>query len=166
VTKFDDLCSAYASANVRENQHRQDAYSFAGELAQRYKGFLEIPDDCFQLWPTDKEIKGGMKYTPMGAVHLGEDSFWHLGLILTFSVSPGTYPKQQIMLHFRFKEVAEKKYLITISEDGGQHTLTCGVESEFNTFFEFLQKELAAWFNDGLKRFLNQDDSSRHIGFV
>lgn len=166
MTKFDELCSAYKKSRENYFSFRDDGFEFARELMSRYKAFLGVPSDYFHFLPTDQPVKPGTTYSIFGAIHLNDDTYWRLGLRLTLFSAPNEYPQQPVLVIFRFKKTDEKKYQVKISEEDLGHEISCGNETEFKAFFEFLQQQIVAHFEAGLQEFLEQSAPLRTIGFV
>lgn len=166
MTRFDELCFAYRTSREKFFSYREDGFMFAGDLVSRYQKFLGVTNDCFVFVPTDKPAKPETTYTLFGAIHLNDDTYWHLGLQFTLFTAPNAYPQQPVLIVFRFKKIGEKKYHVKISEEDSGHEITCGNEAEFNAFFDFLQQQIVAHFEDGLQEFLEQSAPLRTIGFV
>ena len=166
MTKFDTLCTAYKTSRKTNFSYRDEGINFARELIAKYIKFLEVPEDYFRFVPMDETPKSNTTYSLFGAIHLNDDTYWHLGLQLTLFTAPNEYPRQPILIVFRFKQIADKKFEVKISEEDSGHQISCGIESEFNDFFEFLQKQIVASFEDGLQEFLEQSAPLRTIGFV
>lgn len=166
MTKFDELCAAYKTSRETYFAYRNDGFKFAMELMSRYKEFLGVQSEYFRFVPADETPKPDTTYTIPGAIHLNDDTYWHLGLLLTLFTAPSEYPQQPVLIVFRFKQISGKKYQLKISEEDTGHEITCGDESQFNMFFEFLQAQIVVHFENGLQEFLEQSAPLRTIGFV
>ena len=153
--------------NSRETyfEYRNRGFNFAGELIRRYVEYLGIPNEQFRFVPLDEDPKPNTTYTLFGAIHLNDDSFWHLGLQITIFTAPNEYPQQPLLIKFMFK-ASENGYLIRISEDDPGRNISLGNEKEFLAFFDFLQTMIQQSFETGLQRFLEQSAPLRTIGFV
>lgn len=165
MTKFSDLCTSYKTSRETYFEYRNRSYDFASELIRRYVQFLGIPNEQFRFVPLDEVPKPNTTYTLFGAIHLNDDSFWHLGLQITIFTAPNEYPQQPLLIKFLFKE-AENGFRILISEDDPGHIIHLGNESEFLAFFDFLQHTIQQSFETGLQRFLEQSAPLKTIGFI
>ena len=166
MTNFNTLCSAYKTSRETYFSYRNEGLDFARELIAKYIKYLEVPEDFFRFVPTDETPKPDSTYSLIGAIHLNDDTYWHLGLQLTLFTAPNEYPRQPILIVFRFKKIADSKYEIKISEEDSGNQISPGVESTFNDFFEFLQTQIVASFENDFQEFLEQSAPLRTIGFV
>jgi hypothetical protein len=165
MSKFSDLCASYAASRNTYFAYRDQSYAFARELISRYIAYLEIPEKNFRFEPLDKDPKPGSTYSLPGAIHLNEDTYWHLGFEVTLFTAPNEYPQQPVLFSFMFKG-AKDAFHIRISEDDAGHLIHPGNESEFTAFFEFLQRQVQRSFETELQCFLEQSALPRKIGFI
>ena len=80
MTKFDTLCTAYKTSRKTNFSYRDEGINFARELIAKYIKFLEVPEDYFRFVPMDETPKSNTTYSLFGAIHLNDDTYWHLGL--------------------------------------------------------------------------------------
>lgn len=165
MSKFSDICTAYSTSRTTYFEYRDRSFSFAGELIRRYVQYLEIPAERFRFVPLNEEPKPNTTYTLAGAIHLDDDTYWHLGLQIMIFTSSNAYPQQPVLIRFMFK-AAEGGYHIRISENDDGHVIHAGNETEFTTFFDFLQLQIRQNFLTGLQCFLEQSAPLRTIGFI
>lgn len=142
MTKFDELCTTYRTSCEPHIEYRRNVLDFANDLIRRYKKFLGVPCDFFRVVPADETPNPDTKYTTLSAIHLNDDMYWHFGLQLT--LDPNEYPQHSVLIVFRFKQIEDHRYQLKISEQDAGHEITCGNDSEFSKFFEFLQGQIIA----------------------
>ncbi|MDS3859226.1 hypothetical protein RIF25_00255 [Thermosynechococcaceae cyanobacterium BACA0444] len=105
------------------------------------------------------------KYTLFGAMHLDDDTFWHIGLQITLFTAPNEYPQQPVLIRFMLK-AENDGYRVKITQTDKGHLLHAGNDAEFSGFFNDLQQIIRKNFEVGLQHFLEQSASLRTIGFV
>ncbi|MBU2840921.1 hypothetical protein HF670_15600 [Acidithiobacillus thiooxidans] len=165
MTKFLDLCNSYKISRETYFKYRDRSFLFARELIRRYADYLGIPEEQLRLVPLNEEPNPNKTYSLFDAIHLNDDSFWHLGLQITIFTAPNQYPRQTLLITFLFKET-DSGFRILISEDDPGHIINTGNESEFLAFFDFLQDTIQQNFETGLQRFLDTSAPLRTIGFI
>jgi len=166
MSKFGELCHAYKVSRDKYFSYRDESFEFARELIGLYTEYLAIPKEQFKFIPLDEEPTPNSTYSLFGAIHLNEDTYWHLGLQITIYTSPNIFPHQPIMIRFMFKKSQDNKYFVKISDSDPGHNIEQGNKPQFIAFFDFLQDQIRSHFEDGLQEFLEQSAPLRTIGFI
>ena len=92
VTKFDELCAAFAESRSKFFKYRDECLGLATKLISGLVQYLEIPRDCVSFVPLDKEPEPDRQYHIIGAMHLDDDTFWHVGVQLRIYEAPNVSP--------------------------------------------------------------------------
>jgi hypothetical protein len=134
-----------------------DVYSF---LAHGFVGFCEIPDDLVSFSPVNKEEEREKKYSPIEAMHIGDDGYLHCGLRIILFEAPNVFPHQPIVIDLCLTELDEK-IMVKVSGSDKPRQLHLNNEGECSSFYEHLV--------DGVKRYFSSaphfDSSLKKIGF-
>ncbi len=166
MSKFGELCKSYKTSRDNYFSYRDESVGFARELMDKYIEYLQVPKENFKFVPLDKDPKPDTRYSLFAAIHLNNDSFWHLGLQITIYSALNEFPQQPILVRFMFKKTDKNTFSIKISEQDSGHSICRENESDFSEFFEFLQSQIRDNFENGLQEFLEQSAPIRTIGFV
>jgi len=174
MSKFSDLCSLYKESRETYAECQKRAFKFSVELMERYLNYLDIPNKYFKYVPLKNDpdpqeigrLSQENNYTVRGATHLKDDTYWHIGLVITVFITENTYPQYPVFIDFKFKE-KDNGYIVIITDDHEGYLIHGGNETEFNDLFNFIQIKLQDNFKTGLQRFLEQSEQSLPtIGFI
>lgn len=166
MSKFDELCGAYKTSREKYFAYRDESYSFAQALVGGYINYLEVPKEQFKFIPLDKDPEKNTTYTLLGAIHLADDAHWHLGFQIILYSEPNAQPQQPVLIKFMFKKVGDRVFNVKISEDDSGHEIDASSNSDFEGFFDFLQRQIKNHFENSLQDFLEESAPLRTIGFI
>ncbi len=105
MSKFEELCNAYAKSRNDYFSYQDESFKFASSLINNFIDYLEVPEEQIKYIPTNIEPVKDMIYTIWGSIHLDKDTFWHLGVLLTLYEKPNIFPHQPIKIEFLFKKM-------------------------------------------------------------
>jgi len=165
MSKFEELCKSYATARENYFNYRNACWDFASHLVSGMIDYFQCPKEQVKFIPLKGDEKPGSVYTLMGAMHLDDDTFWHLGVGLTLYIAPNVFPHETILLPLLIKKVTD--YFI-VKLDGHQKEFKIHIDKtdEFDTFYEFVFQQIQETYEKGLQRFLDQNEATRKIGFT
>lgn len=165
MSKFDELCGAYKTAQDNYSNYHTACVKFYGTLVSEFVKYLDCPREQVTFLPLDKEPDPGSTYSIPGAMHLDDDTYWHLGFRLTLYISPNTFPHQPILLRLLAKKV-DDHFLVKLGKDGPQFKVHENNPKELEPFFDSLFTAIKEDFENGLQSFLSQGEQEiRRIGF-
>jgi len=168
MNRFEELCESYADARKNFFAYRDECFSFGGRLVGSLLRFLECPQSQAEMVPVISERKTGWRYSPQGAIELGEDDqLWHFGLILTLYEKPNVHPHGLYLLHFTFQKSGDS-FVVKLAPDGKQFTITGTEASAFDEIDLSIFETMKDYFDSGLQRFIEgeREDKLMPIGFA
>ena len=162
MTPYAQLCQALSTANADYSAYREQSFNFALKFAIGLKAFLGAPDHSLRYVPLEKNDDENKGYSVMGAMHMGDDGFWHLGAILRLESSG--YPSHEIKLHIRFKRQDDAFKVVPFS-DHDEFLVQPDQEDSFRPVFLCIVQAIDNHFRSGLNRQLEKSGPMRSIGF-
>ena len=164
MSKFEELCKAYATSRKNYFDYRETCSKFAHTLVRGMVDYFGCPKGQVKFIPLNKEVESGSIYTVMGAIHLDDDTFWHLGVRLTLYKAPNIFPHQPFLLRLLIKKV-DDYFTVKLRTEGPEFKVHEDKPDEFNSFYEFIFDLIKEDLEKGLQRFLEQNETVRKIGF-
>jgi hypothetical protein len=98
VSKFKEMYECVLLARKKWSSYRESCWKNLGSLVNGFAAYCEIPKEQVGFLPLDKEPKEDTIYGLAGAVHLAEDGYWHLGLVITLD------PYQRVLIRICLRE--------------------------------------------------------------
>ncbi len=164
MSKFKELCKAYETARINFFDYRRDCHTFASKLIDGLIDFLQCPKEQIKFIPLKKDYESDFTYTLMGAMHLNDDTFWHLGVGITLYKEPNIFPHETVLISFLIKEKSDS-FTVKLGDSGKEFEILKDKPEDFNEIYEFIFNQIKETYEKGLKRFLEQKETSREIGF-
>jgi hypothetical protein len=166
MTKFDDLCAAYAGARQKFFNYRDECWKFASQLSTELVAFFGCTREQVEFVPVTKERKPGFGYSLMGAMHLAEDTFWHFGILTTIYEAPNIFPQQPLLFHLLVKKV-DQSFIVKGSPKGPEFRVGAPTAAELRPLNEWLFEQCKSWLDHGLEMFLEgqEQPEPKKIGF-
>ncbi|EMQ4185807.1 TPA: hypothetical protein ACKPVS_001302 [Serratia marcescens] len=165
MSKFEDICAAYKVSKENFNSYRKESMDFAIHLGGRYRQYLGVETDHFRWVPESKQDDKSTDFTIPGAMHLDDDTYWHLGLKLRVYSAKNVMPQQDVFIVFMFKKIADCEYAIKVRAADSPHTIETDKDASYTVFFNYLQNLILEIYKDDLTNFLQSEQQSRRIGF-
>ena len=103
MTRFEELEKLAADNDHRWFLYYQSSKNFAVALHVSLQRFLGCTPDDFLYVPTIGEYDPSMEYTVSGALRMGDDSFFHIGLQFALG-------EELVLIPFKIKTVPEGLY--------------------------------------------------------
>lgn len=167
MSKFEELCRAYAVARKNYFDYRDTCCKFAHTLVSGMIDYFKCPKEQIKFIPLKGEVEPNSSYTVMGAIHLDDDTFWHLGVMLTLYEAPNVFPHQPVLLQLLIKKV-DDYFIVKLGTKRQEFTIHEDKPDEFNPFYEFIFVLIKENHEKGLQRFLGKEqkkEEPRKIGF-
>ena len=164
MTKFDELCKAFARARKDYHEYENSSRKFAGKLVKKLIDHMGIPKDQFKYVPLEGERDKNATYSIAGAMHLDHDAYWNLGICITIYEQPNSYPHQPLLIRLLFKK-KDDSYIVKIGPNGDVNNVRLDVEEDYAVFAEFLFNYLKNIYEGRLEKFLEKDIVEKKIGF-
>ncbi|EOW2276201.1 MULTISPECIES: hypothetical protein [Klebsiella pneumoniae complex] len=166
MSKFEEICAAYKISQDNFNAYRSRSMDFALSLGHKYIQYLGVTKGNFWWVPEHDSSTEKEGYTIPGAMHLDDDTYWHLGLKIKIFMAPNAFPQQELLIIFKFKEKEEKVFEVMIDHVDKKHDIEIWIDASYTVFFNHLQEVILAMYQDGLDNFLASQQESRKIGFI
>ncbi len=156
MTIYEELCDAYLDSRKKLEGSRQTCVAQYEAIVGHLIEALEIPDGAVRFLNLDAEMSPSV-YTLPGAITLGSDGFWHLGLIITFH-KEGTAPTFQLLFDIHIQAV-NHGFLVKLSDDEQGDIIHPGNQRELDAFARLFSENVRAWFHTYSDRVLNPDEN-------
>ncbi|EGT3573982.1 hypothetical protein F6R83_13430 [Citrobacter amalonaticus] len=168
MSKFKELCSAYNDFRDQLADTRSNAFDMSNRVAFYYRQYLGIDnEEAFKLTPLVGQVRNGVKYSPAGATHLGDDGFWHLGIELTVYRNANTYPQQPFKVSFKFIRNEDGSYLLDVDGLNAASIITDVTNAaQFHPVFDKIQENILDYFNENLEFLKGKHKKMSSIGFI
>ena len=164
MSKFEELCKSYKTSRENFLSNKDDSYSFAATLVENYIRYLQIPRECLKFLPLNKQIKPNTTYTLFGSIHFDEDGFWHLGVQITIRTVQEDIPEQEVLICFMFKKIGPDRFLVKLYSKDSGHLIDIGNYQDYTVFFDFLQQEITALFDETRHEFTETVSPLKTLG--
>jgi hypothetical protein len=165
MSKFDDLCQAYATSRKAYVEYRDASFGFSQTLLEALVRYLEVPDGRIRLVPVNREPDADAVYPLGGAMHLDEDTYWHLGVLIDLSDPAGAYPPQAVLIKLLLKR-CEATFCVRLGQEGDDFVVRDGYPQDLAAFLDHVHGTIKESYEQGLQQFLEQQESTRKIGFA
>ncbi len=173
TTRYLDLCSKFEDARKRYKDYRSDCVFFASQFARQLTEYLGGPREMVTFEPVGGARAGDGPVQPEEAIHLDEDTYYHLGLTLRLSVEKVVERagekvvdrmEDDIPLHIRFKKI-DRLYVVNLfgHED---FELAEPSSSSLQPIFDELYTSIKRHYEDGLRLFLDKRGQNLHLPFT
>lgn len=104
MSKFDDLCAAFAKARRDGIAEQEACWNLAAGLAVSLKNYLEYPGEVL-FQPVISKATPESHYFLPGAMEFStEDGAFHVGFVLTVYEAPNQFPQFRGLLHIIIKK--------------------------------------------------------------
>ncbi len=137
-------------------------------MATVVNGFIEycgIPPNQILFLPCDKEPDENSRYTMPGAMHLDEDTYWHLGLQITLYEKPNIFPHQPIFFKICVKD-KDGDLFVKLDQEKEPQKINLSSRDDLNVFFDKLVSLIIRYFKEGLQEFLEKETIIKKLGFI
>lgn len=170
MTRYEELCKAYAKNLSDFKTYKEACYKFASTLMEELKREFNIPDDHLKLRSKNdpKEIAENM----LDAMDMQKDTYWHIRFSITVCADMEEQQKDPHKESMSF-EISIKKvsthFILAIPNEREFTILEHEGTYNFKNFFDFLFSSLKSFYEQELDRFLttapNAKKEQSPIGF-
>lgn len=154
MTKYDEMAEAARSAISKWTEWEMRCFRHMAQFVTGFVNYCQIPAGMFSLLPLDKEPKQGTLYSVVGASHLGEDGYWHIGLCIT------TAPLKVILIQLGLTEHADK-ITVKLGVEGKPCQVDLNDEKQCHAIYEEIVQDVKKYYSEEPK----VGESSTSIGF-
>ncbi len=156
MSTYTELCDAYLASRARLEECREACAKQYEAMCNHLMQYLDIPKEALRYINLNVEPSDAV-YTIPGAVTLGNDGFWHLGLVVTFH-KEGTAPAFQLLFDIHLQEV-NQGFLVKLSGDEQGVLVHPGNEKDFDRFADLFGGNVRNWFETYAERVLSTDEN-------
>ena len=164
MTKFDELCQAYATSRKNYFDYRNACHDFISRLVKKTIKYLEIPEEQVKLIPLSEEVKDQCDYSISEAMHLDEDTFWHIGIKITLYEQPDIVPHQPVLIWLMVKK-NDGSFLVKLGPGSKDFMIRPNEEKDYIHFIDTVFLSIKNSFELELQHFLEGEEKTRRIGF-
>ena len=160
-TPYQDLCHSLEEARKRSRDYRSDCVFFASQFARQLVEHLGGPRDLVSFEPTEGARMGDGPVTIEEAMHLDEDTYWHLGMRIRLESDKAS---DEIALQVRFKKI-EKLFVVNLfaHED---FEIAEPSPTALLPIFRELCDSVKRHYEDGLRLFLDNRGQNLNLPFT
>lgn len=151
MTRYEELCKAYAKNLHDFKSYKETCYRFASTLMEELKQEFNIPHERLKLRSKDdpKEVTENM----LEAMDMQKDTYWHIRFSITVCAEADEHMKESMSFEISIKKIGSSFILaipnereFTIEEKEGRYN--------FSPFFDYLFNSLKDFYEQELDRFL------------
>lgn len=165
MSKYNEMCESYKNSQAKFFEYQESCRGFAKEFIYGFLSYIEIPKEDYTFVPTDKEPDPGSKYSLFGAMHLNEDTYYHIGIIVTLRSNPAGVPRQDLKFVLRLKQLDEV-FLTKVLDDEDPIRVVPGDAAGYKTVYDHIVTTIKNFLENELQNFLRTGEQpSRSIGF-
>lgn len=163
MSKFEELCAALSAVREEYSAYRQQCMAFIGQLKQGLAEYLDAPEGSIAFFAVEGSFAGRRVDGPAASMHLGDDTYWHFGIVLDLFEEEGLMPYHNVGFRFRLKEVAGI-YVLHV-EDSQQFEIPVDDPSRAKAVYDFIFQHLKNRYRNAFHNFLLKGDISQRFGF-
>lgn len=166
MTRYEELCIAYAKNLADFKGYKETSYRFAVTLMEELKKEFNIPDERLKLRSKDdpKEVTENM----LEAMDMQKDTFWHIRFSITVCADKEEQLKESMSFEISIKKMSDH-FLLAIPNEREFSIIEVDGKYNFKDFFEYLFSSLKNFYEQELDRFLTGSPSTKKetspIGF-
>jgi hypothetical protein len=154
MSKYTEVVDAVHASQTKWSDFRDRCWWNLSTLYREFVTYCEIPRDAIKLTPTDKEPEENTTYALSGAVHFGEDGYWHLGILIILA-------PQRILIEFCLTEKDGKLHVRAGSGKGRPIDMTRAADRD--AFYDEVVDDIKRYFAD--EPDFHESQATKRIGF-
>ncbi len=97
-------------------------------------------------------------------MHLGEDTFWHIGIKITLYEQPDIVPHQPVLIWLMVKK-NDGSFLVKLGPGSNDFLIRPNEEKDYISFIDSVFLSIKNSFELELQHFLEGEEKTRRIGF-
>ena len=163
MTKFNDLCAAYGDVKRQFDDYRKECMLVVGALAAGLREYLEAPEGYVSLFCKHGSWAGRKVDSPIAAMHLADDTFWHFGISMDLFEESGQLPFHTIGFDIKLKKVGRK--FIVQCEEGPVFELSREHPDGFRPLYDYIYQFAKKRYSESFSDFILKGDATRRFGF-
>ncbi|NUP09380.1 MAG: hypothetical protein HOW73_25280 [Polyangiaceae bacterium] len=166
-TKFENLCLSYGAARDRWFEYRGECREFLIRVSKMMVDDWKLPELRYR--PLEGKPEEDREYEAGAAIHLDDDGYFHLGVVLTVVDPPENASRQDVVIRICAKKVGSTFHLRFGRED--PHAVIPDDDDDaILRALEGLYEQIKDSYDTDLERFVSTTPSraveaSRRIGF-
>ena len=165
MSKYSALCTAYTEALNHYRAYRDACGQFAHKLVRGMITYLGCPQDMVDFIPVREEPQLNRRYTVWGAMDLGDDTFYHLGvrLIIDPSSPDEIWPQDRLLLHLLVKK-DDDAFVVQVKGLREKFRIHSDDPDKMKTFYDFIFSTIRDEYKKGFVP-VGQAKAKRPLGF-
>jgi len=161
---YEELGRAFGASRHAFGDYRAECTKFAGAFLRGFADYIECdPNRAFNFIPLKEPVKDDTTYTIPGAMHLDDDTYWHLGVLFCVYEKPNIDPPNQVLMRLKIKHL-DDTYLVQIG-DGQEYQIKDPTSEALRPIFDEIVAEMMDYYQSGLARFLRRQTKKTAMGF-
>lgn len=165
MSKFRELCHVYSIARRNYFDYWNECADFVSDLMSDLRQYFQMPKENLRFVPLKDKPEFGKRYTAKECMHLEQDTFWYVGVMMTLCGELEDQPEETLILPILVKKL-EDAFTVKFGPAGDEFKIEEGDESSKQAFFDFLFSQVHGNYKDRLYKFLEKMISERRIGFI
>jgi hypothetical protein len=165
MSKFKELCHFYSVSRKNYFDYWRECADFATDLIERMKKYFDMPDSNLSFVPLRDKPEYGKTYSAKESMHLEQDTFWYMGLVLTLCGEIEKQPEETLVLPLLIKRF-EGNYTVKLGQEGEAFEMKKDDTENNHAFYDYVYDQIKNTYKDRLHKFLDGAQSERRIGFA
>lgn len=165
MSKYHELCQFYSSARKNYFDYWNECADFAVELMDGLRQYFEMPKENLKFVPLKEKPEFGKSYSAKDSMILEQDTFWYVGVMLTLCSMEEDQPEETLIAPLLIKKI-DDSFTVKLGPQSEEFQVARGNQNNYQTFFDFIYKQIKENYEDRLHKFLEKIQTERRIGFV
>jgi len=166
VSKFNELCSAYANAQTNFENFRSNCQEIASLMVTEIKKYLEIPEQRFSLYKINQNNEFQMVPSSLAnALVLANDSYWHFGIGLTVCKADDSPQEELILIHLMVRMESDGQFFVKYANLKEEFEVFKDQSQSFIPFFDYIHGAIIGSYQERVQRFM-EERTERKLGYL
>jgi len=163
MSKFDELCTAYGDVKRQYDDYRNECMLVVGSMVADLREYLDAPEGHISLYCKHGSWAGRKVDSPIAAMYLADDTFWHFGISMDLFEESGQLPFHTIGFDIKLKKVGHKN--IVQCDEGPVFELVRDSDDGFRPLYDYMYQYAKKRYSDAFSDFILKGDATRRFGF-
>lgn len=165
MTKFEELCAAYAEAQQEFKSFQADSIKFAESMWRALMTDFGIPAGQLTLYRINPKGAFELANPPFEQVMgLRQDGFWEFGIGISLFVPEKGYPRDTVLMYLLVRKSLNGHFQVRINDEQQVFDIDPMSKHPFENFFTHIFETIKSSYKTGLERLLHEKKTNR-IGF-
>ncbi len=163
MSRFEQLCETLRQTRRQYYAYREECSAFMSTFMMGLREYLDVPDGYCEYYATQGHWKGRKVPGLTAAMHLDDDSYFHIGVVIDLVEKPDTFPTEPNGFILKLKK-RDNAFEVILPDDK-QFVIDAVSEEAFEPVYEHMFNIMRKRYDNALREFLDTADVKRRQGF-